>query len=96
MHITGIILPEIIVAAVACLLILTGMSHKAAARRFAAGTALATLVGVFVWLVGFVDVSGATLADAALFDGRNIYHPDEVEAAGIAYYGIGRGRSVQA
>ena len=38
----------------------------------------------------------ATLADAALFDGRNIYHPDEVEAAGIAYYGIGRGRSVQA
>ncbi len=37
----------------------------------------------------------ATLADAALFDGRNIYHPDEVEAAGIAYYGIGRGRSVQ-
>ena len=38
----------------------------------------------------------ATLADAVLFDGRNIYHPDEVEAAGIAYYGIGRGRSVQA
>ncbi|HEY4560795.1 MAG TPA: UDP-glucose/GDP-mannose dehydrogenase family protein, partial [Lysobacter sp.] len=37
----------------------------------------------------------AALADAALFDGRNIYHPDEVEAAGIAYYGIGRGRSVQ-
>ncbi|HZX79564.1 MAG TPA: UDP-glucose/GDP-mannose dehydrogenase family protein [Lysobacter sp.] len=38
----------------------------------------------------------ASLADAVLFDGRNIYHPDEVEAAGIAYYGIGRGRSVQA
>ncbi|GGZ58173.1 UDP-glucose 6-dehydrogenase [Lysobacter xinjiangensis] len=38
----------------------------------------------------------ATLSDAVLFDGRNIYHPDEVEAAGIAYYGIGRGRSVQA
>ena len=38
----------------------------------------------------------ASLADAVLFDGRNIYHPDEVEAAGIAYYGIGRGRSVHA
>ena len=29
-----------------------------------------------------------------LFDGRNIYDPKAVEAAGIAYYGIGRGRSV--
>lgn len=38
----------------------------------------------------------ATLRDAVIFDGRNIYHPDEVEAAGIAYYGIGRGRSVRA
>ncbi|GAB1595978.1 UDP-glucose dehydrogenase family protein [Lysobacter claricitrinus] len=36
----------------------------------------------------------AGLADAVLFDGRNLYHPDEVEAAGLAYYGIGRGRSV--
>ncbi|WP_462116645.1 UDP binding domain-containing protein, partial [Lysobacter xanthus] len=36
----------------------------------------------------------ASLRDAVLFDGRNIYHPDEVEAAGLAYYGIGRGRSV--
>jgi UDPglucose 6-dehydrogenase len=38
----------------------------------------------------------ATLRDAAIFDGRNIYHPDEVESADIAYYGIGRGRSVLA
>lgn len=38
----------------------------------------------------------AALRDGVLFDGRNLYHPDEVEAAGIAYYGIGRGRSVQA
>jgi len=30
-----------------------------------------------------------------MFDGRNIYEPAAVEAAGIAYYGIGRGRSVQ-
>ena len=36
-----------------------------------------------------------TLADRAIFDGRNLYHPPEVEAAGIAYYGIGRGRSVR-
>ena len=36
----------------------------------------------------------AALGDGVVFDGRNLYHPDEVEAAGLAYYGIGRGRSV--
>jgi UDPglucose 6-dehydrogenase len=36
----------------------------------------------------------AALATPAIFDGRNIYDAAEVEAAGIAYYGIGRGRSV--
>ena len=36
----------------------------------------------------------AALADRVIFDGRNLYHPDEVEAAELAYYGIGRGRSV--
>jgi UDPglucose 6-dehydrogenase len=35
------------------------------------------------------------LADKAIFDGRNLYEPDEVEQAGLAYYGIGRGRSVK-
>lgn len=34
------------------------------------------------------------LGDAVVFDGRNLYQPDEIEDAGIAYYGIGRGRSV--
>jgi UDPglucose 6-dehydrogenase len=34
------------------------------------------------------------LTDAAIFDGRNIYDPQTVEQAGLAYYGIGRGRSV--
>lgn len=34
------------------------------------------------------------LGDAVIFDGRNIYPPEDVEAAGIRYYGIGRGRSV--
>jgi UDPglucose 6-dehydrogenase len=37
----------------------------------------------------------AALAARAIFDGRNLYAPAEVEAAGLAYYGIGRGRSVQ-
>jgi len=36
----------------------------------------------------------AAIADGVLFDGRNLYHPDEVEDAGLAYYGIGRGRSI--
>ncbi|ADU39810.1 UDP-glucose dehydrogenase family protein [Variovorax paradoxus] len=36
----------------------------------------------------------STLKTPAIFDGRNIYDAAEVEAAGIAYYGIGRGRSV--
>jgi UDPglucose 6-dehydrogenase len=36
-----------------------------------------------------------TLKAAVIFDGRNIYDPKQVEQAGIAYYGIGRGRSVK-
>jgi UDPglucose 6-dehydrogenase len=35
-----------------------------------------------------------SLAAPVIFDGRNMYEPRTVEAAGIAYYGIGRGRSV--
>jgi UDPglucose 6-dehydrogenase len=34
------------------------------------------------------------LRERVVFDGRNIYEPATVEAAGLAYYGIGRGRSV--
>ena len=34
------------------------------------------------------------LRDAVVFDGRNLYEPDDVEAAGLAYYGIGRGRAI--
>ena len=37
----------------------------------------------------------AALADAVVFDGRNLYDPAEIEAAGLAYYGIGRGRSIR-
>ncbi|MGL1931092.1 MAG: UDP-glucose/GDP-mannose dehydrogenase family protein [Desulfotalea sp.] len=35
------------------------------------------------------------LNDKVIFDGRNLYDPKRVEDAGIAYYGIGRGRSLK-
>lgn len=34
------------------------------------------------------------LKDSVIFDGRNLYDPGMVEALGLKYYGIGRGRSV--
>ncbi len=36
-----------------------------------------------------------TLAAGVIVDGRNLYAPDVVEQAGLAYYGIGRGRSLK-
>jgi UDPglucose 6-dehydrogenase len=38
----------------------------------------------------------AALKTPVIFDGRNLYDPAVVEAAGLAYYGIGRGRSAAA
>lgn len=35
------------------------------------------------------------LKDKVIFDGRNIYDPGVVEKHGLAYFGIGRGRSVK-
>ncbi|MDZ4349957.1 MAG: UDP-glucose/GDP-mannose dehydrogenase family protein [Xanthomonadaceae bacterium] len=35
------------------------------------------------------------LRETVVFDGRNVYDPDEVERTGLRYYGIGRGRSIQ-
>ena len=35
------------------------------------------------------------LVEPVLVDGRNLFHPDSVKAAGLAYYGIGRGDSVR-
>ncbi len=35
------------------------------------------------------------LKDRVIFDGRNLYDPQRVEKMGLAYYGIGRGRSLQ-
>ena len=36
----------------------------------------------------------SSLRHKVVFDGRNIYEPAEAEAAGLAYYGIGRGRTI--
>ncbi|KFN46844.1 UDP-glucose dehydrogenase family protein [Arenimonas metalli] len=35
------------------------------------------------------------LAGRVVFDGRNLFSPDAVEEAGLAYYGIGRGRTLR-
>ena len=45
------------------------------------------------WSPDFSKIKAA-LKTPAIFDGRNIYDPAEVEAAGLAYYGIGRGRTI--
>ncbi|MBZ0224121.1 MAG: UDP-glucose/GDP-mannose dehydrogenase family protein [Dokdonella sp.] len=37
----------------------------------------------------------ASLRTPVVFDGRNLYDPPVVEAEGLAYYGIGRGRSIE-
>lgn len=39
------------------------------------------------------DALAATLRRKVIFDGRNQYEPAEVQAAGLAYHGIGRGRA---
>ncbi|CAA0118154.1 UDP-glucose dehydrogenase family protein [Zhongshania aliphaticivorans] len=41
------------------------------------------------------DLIKETLSHAVIFDGRNLYDPAILEPQGIAYYGIGRGRSVE-
>lgn len=41
------------------------------------------------------DLIKETLNHAVIFDGRNLYDPAILEEQGIAYYGIGRGRSVR-
>lgn len=46
------------------------------------------------WSPDFTRIAGA-LKDKVVFDGRNIYEPRAVEEAGLAYYGIGRGRSLR-
>ena len=46
------------------------------------------------WSPDFARIKAA-LRTPVIFDGRNIYEPSAVETAGIAYYGVGRGRSVR-
>lgn len=40
------------------------------------------------------DLLKEKLNTAVIFDGRNLYNPEAIEKSGIAYYGIGRGRSI--
>ncbi|PHI31326.1 UDP-glucose dehydrogenase family protein [Budvicia aquatica] len=40
------------------------------------------------------DLIKATLKQAAIFDGRNLYEPERMAQRGFTYYGIGRGASV--
>ena len=47
------------------------------------------------WSPDFAALA-STLRGRVVFDGRNVWDPAQVEAAGLAYYGIGRGRSLQA
>jgi UDPglucose 6-dehydrogenase len=46
------------------------------------------------WSPDFSAIKKA-LTHPVIFDGRNIYDPGAVEAVGMAYYGIGRGRSLK-
>ena len=39
------------------------------------------------------DIVKDKLADAVVFDGRNLYEPDIMEKIGLVYYAIGRGRA---
>ena len=41
----------------------------------------------------FEDIK-VRLTSPVIIDGRNLYNPQHMEAAGIEYFGIGRGRSV--
>ena len=41
----------------------------------------------------FADIK-RRLTSPVIIDGRNLYNPEDMEAAGIEYFGIGRGRSV--
>jgi UDPglucose 6-dehydrogenase len=45
------------------------------------------------WSPDFSRIKAA-IKYPVVFDGRNIYEPAAVEAAGLAYYGIGRGRTI--
>ncbi|MGW8194052.1 MAG: UDP-glucose dehydrogenase family protein [Desulforhopalus sp.] len=70
----------------------TLMGTKEAALRGADGLIIVTEWKSF--RVPDFQAMREELADKVVFDGRNLYDPARVEALGLAYYGIGRGRSV--
>ena len=43
-----------------------------------------------------LELVKASLAAPIIFDGRNLYDPDDIKDQGIEYYAIGRGDSIQA
>ena len=72
--------------------------HRLCGESYAALDGADALVVVTEWKAfrspDFERIA-ASLAEPVIFDGRNIFDPATVEQAGIAYYGIGRGRSVR-
>ena len=46
------------------------------------------------WSPDFTLLS-ESLTDKVIFDGRNIYNPASMNELGLAYYGIGRGKSIE-
>lgn len=69
------------------------MGTKEAALRGADALVLVTEWNVFK--SPDFELIRDTLKTPVIVDGRNQYQPDIVESYGIAYYGIGRGRSVR-
>ncbi len=41
------------------------------------------------------DLIQSEISDDVIFDGRNLYNPDRMEERGLAYYAIGRGKSIK-
>lgn len=72
---------------------LTLMGTKEAALHGADGLIIVTEWKSF--RVPDFDQLLAELGDKVIFDGRNLYEPARVEKVGLAYYGIGRGRSIE-
>lgn len=47
-----------------------------------------------IFKIPSLDAFKKYLKDSVIFDGRNLYEPEKLEAEGLAYYGIGRGLSI--
>ncbi|MCP3890755.1 MAG: UDP-glucose/GDP-mannose dehydrogenase family protein [Desulfobulbaceae bacterium] len=72
---------------------LTLMGTKEAALHGADGLIIVTEWKSF--RVPDFEKMSVELKDKVIFDGRNLYDPARVEGMGLAYYGIGRGRSIK-